>query len=161
MSNEKTKNFNQMLHENKGMPKLQLIIDKKSIEKYGGNRMFFAPPSWYDLQMKRVPTGQVITTGELRQFFATQNDADFTDPITAGIFISIAAWASYQRETDLTPYWRTLKANGELHPKYPGGIEAQIKLLEAEGHTIRRRGRKNFKYYVENSQASLFDLSAN
>ena len=50
---------------------------------------------------------------------------DFTEPITAGIFTSIAAWASYQRSDNETPYWRTLKANGELNSKYPGGIKAQ------------------------------------
>ena len=31
-----------------------------------------------------------------REFFAKQNGADFTKPITAGIFVSIVAWASYQ-----------------------------------------------------------------
>ena len=44
--------------------------------------------------------------------------ADFTEPITAGIFVSIAAWASFQRKDDETPYWRTLKANGELNEKH-------------------------------------------
>ena len=34
---------------------------------------------------------------------------------------------SYQRSEDETPYWRTLKANGELNAKYPNGIEAQKK----------------------------------
>ena len=42
-----------------------------------------------------------------------------------------------------TPYWRTLKANGELNEKYPNGIEAQKEKLEAEGHTIVQKGRKN------------------
>ena len=41
--------------------------------------------------------------------------------------------------TDITPYWRTLKSKGELNEKYPGGIEAQVIRLEAEGHTIDRR----------------------
>lgn len=80
-------------------------------------------------------------------------------PITAGIFVSIAAWASFQRNgKDETPYWRTLKANGELNAKYPGGIEAQKGKLEAEGHVIAQRGRKNFRYYVQDYEASLFDL---
>lgn len=67
--------------------------------------------------MKRVPAGKLITIGAIREYFARHNNADFTEPITAGIFVSIAAWASYQRACDETPYWRTLKAKGELNPK--------------------------------------------
>lgn len=44
-----------------------------------------------------IPYGKVITLGEIREYFAKLNEADFTEPITAGIFVSIAAWASYQR----------------------------------------------------------------
>ena len=136
MANEDTKNFNAMLHDSKDMPKIQIITDRKSIEKYGGNKMYFAPPLDYDCVMKRVPYGRVTTVGEIREYFAKQSGADFTEPITAGIFVSIAAWASHQRSGDETPYWRTLKANGELNEKYPGGIESQKEKLEAEGHAI-------------------------
>lgn len=108
MANEDKKDFNVMLHDSKDMPKFQTITDEASIEKYGGDRMYFAKKS----------------------------GADFTEPITAGIFVSIAAWASYQRKDDETPYWRTLKAKGELNEKYPGGVMAQKERLEAEGHTI-------------------------
>lgn len=97
--------------------------------------------------------------GEIREFFARLSGADFTEPITAGIFVSIAAWASYQRTADETPYWRTLKANGELNAKYPGGIEAQKKKPEDEGHTVIRKGRTNYKYYAKNYEAALFKLS--
>lgn len=44
MANEDKKDFNAMLRDNKDMPKVQLITDEKSIAKYGGNRMYFAPP---------------------------------------------------------------------------------------------------------------------
>ena len=37
---------------------------------------------------------------------------------------------------DYTPYWRTVKVGGTLNEKYPGGVEAQAKKLEAEGHSI-------------------------
>lgn len=60
--------------------------------------------------------------------------------MTAGIFVSIAAWASFQRREDETPYWRTLKSNGELNEKYPGGAEAQKKRLEAEEHAVIKKG---------------------
>ena len=136
MSNEEKKDFNAMLHKVTDMPKIQIVTDEKTIQKYGGEKMFFAPPLTYDALMKQIPFGKLITTTELRAYLAKQNGADFTDPMTAGIFISIAAWASAQREENLTPYWRTLKTGGELNAKYPGGIEAQKAKLEAEGHTI-------------------------
>lgn len=159
MANEESKDFNAMLHDSKDMPKFQTITDERSIQKYGGNRMYFAPPIDYDSVMRRIPFGKVTTVGAIRDCFARQSGADFTEPITAGIFVSIAAWASYQRGgKDETPWWRTLKANGELNPKYPGGVEAQRERLEAEGHAIVRRGRKNFRYYVRDYEDSLFDL---
>ena len=132
MANENKKDFNAMLHDSKDMPKFQTITDKKSIEKYGGDRM-------------------------IREYFAKSNGADFTEPITAGVFVSIAAWASFQRTENETPYWRTLKANGELNAKYPGGVEAQKERLEAEGHTIIQKGRTNIRYYVKDYEKVLFE----
>ena len=158
MANEEKKDFNAMLRDSKDMPKFQIITDQKSIEKYGGNKMYFARPMDYDRVMKQIPYGKVITVGKIREYFAKQNGADFTEPITAGIFVSIAAWASYQRCEEETPYWRTLKANGELNAKYPGGIEAQKEKLEAEGHTIIQRGRKNLKYFLKDYERVLFHL---
>lgn len=158
MANEDKKDFNAMLNDSKDMPKFQVITDEKSIEKYGGNRMYFAPPIEYDKVMKKVPVGKVITVGKIREYFAKLSGADFTEPITAGIFVSIAAWASHQRMEDKTPFWRTLKANGELNEKYPGGVEAQKQKLEEEGHTVISKGRTNIRYYVKDYEKSVFDL---
>lgn len=159
MANEDKKDFNAMLHKDAGMPKMQIITDEASIQKYGGNRMYFAPPLAYDRIMKTIPYGKVITVGEMRDHLARVNGADFTDPITAGIFVSIAAWASFQRTGDETPYWRTLKAGGELNPKYPGGIDAQKEKLEAEGHTIIQKGRKNIRFYVKDYEKVMVLLA--
>lgn len=158
MADENKKDFNAMLNDSKDMPKFQTITDEKSIEKYGGDRMYFAPPIEYDKVMRLVPFGKLLTVGTIREYFAKQSGADFTEPITAGIFVSIAAWASFQRTDDKTPYWRTLKANGELNAKYPGGIEGQKELLEQEGHTIIQKGRKNIRYYVKDYEKSLFRI---
>jgi hypothetical protein len=91
MANEDKKDFNAMLHDNKDMPKVQTITDQKSIEKYGGDRMYFAPPIEYDRIMKMIPFGKVITIGEIRAYFAKISGADFTEPITAGVFASISS----------------------------------------------------------------------
>lgn len=158
MANEEKKDFNAMLRDSKDMPKIQIITDEKSIKKYGGNKMYFAPPMAYDEVMRCVPFGKLLTVGTIRTHFAAQNNADFTEPITAGIFVSIAAWASEQRTADKTPYWRTLKANGELNPKYPGGVQAQKEKLEKEGHTVIQKGRTNIRYYVQDYKQALFQL---
>ena len=158
MANEDKKDFNAMLRDSKDMPKFQTLTDQKSIEKYGGDRMYFAPPIEYDRVMRTIPYGRLTTVGEIREYFARQSGADFTEPITAGIFVSIAAWASFQRTEDETPYWRTLKAGGELNPKYPGGMEAQKEKLEAEGHTVIKKGRTNIRYYVKDFEKFLFPL---
>ena len=158
MANEDKKDFNAMLNDSKDMPKFQTITDEKSIKKYGGDRMYFAPPIAYDKVMRLVPFGKLLTVGTIRDYFAKQSGADFTEPITAGIFVSIAAWASYQRSEHETPYWRTLKANGELNSKYPDGVDAQKEKLEAEGHVIIQKGRKNIRYFVKDYEKALFDL---
>lgn len=158
MANESRKDFNAMLRDSKDMPKIQTVTDPKTIEKYGGTRMYFAPPADYDAIMRRVPWGKVITVGAIRAYFARRSGADFTEPITAGIFVSIAAWASHQRDCDPTPYWRTLKANGELNEKFPGGIEAQRRRLEAEGHTVVQRGRTRIRYFVKDYERAVFPL---
>ena len=41
------------------MPKIQIVEDEKIIKKYGGTKMFFAPPIYYDELMKKVPKGKL------------------------------------------------------------------------------------------------------
>ncbi|WP_461436490.1 hypothetical protein [Methanosphaera sp.] len=78
--------------------------------------------------------------------------------MTAGIFISLSAQASHERKENKIPFWRTLKAGGELNPKYPLGIEYQKEMLEKEGHSIFTKGRKNIRYFVNNYEEKLFNL---
>ena len=42
MANESKKDFNALMKNNKDMPKIQIILDKKTIKKYDGNKMFLA-----------------------------------------------------------------------------------------------------------------------
>ncbi len=157
MCSKNGKDFNAMLHKDTGMPKTLLVTDEATVRRYGGGRMYFAPPLAYDALMKQIPQGKLTTVGEIRRYLAKQNGADFTEPLTAGTFVCIAAWASFQREEDKTPYWRTLKADGELNARYPGGIEAQKAQLESEGHTVLCKGRKAPRYFVQDYASALYD----
>ncbi len=89
----------------------------------------------------------MITINEIRQLVAQKHKATIACPITTGIFAWIAAHAAEEAaaagETEITPYWRTLKTGGELNPKYPGGISRVKSLLEAEGHTVIAKGKRH------------------
>lgn len=148
------KSFNEKLNSPGDLPKLEDMLDPRQIRRYGPGRMLIAAPVEYDEIMKRVPDGRLTTADRIRAKLAKQHGADVTCPLTAGIFINIAANASAERGgADPTPYWRTLKMGGELNEKYPGGIDAQAELLRAEGHKVVQKGRK---YLVEDYERSLW-----
>jgi hypothetical protein len=157
MANEDKKDFNERMNNSKDMPKI-IELDEEAAKKWGGKKMIIAPPLYYDEIMKKVPKGKLLTTDQIRKYLAQKNNADITCPLTAGIFINICAWASYQRTENITPYWRTLKSNGELNIKYPGEIKLQKRLLEEEGHKIITKGTKNIKYFVKDFEKDLIEL---
>ncbi len=72
--------------------------------------------------------------------------------------MNIAAKASVERGVDETPYWRTLKKDGELNEKFPEGIEGHKTLLEMEGHTILQKGKR---YFVMDFEDKRFELKIN
>ena len=147
------KTYNEKLHFCDNMPHISEITDTKMIMRYGGPKMLIAPPLAYDEIMKSVPHGKVVTSEHIRRCLAKRHGADFTCQLTAGIFINIAAHASDERGFDQTPFWRTLKKDGELNEKYPGGTDRQKQMLEAEGHTVVSKGKK---HYVKDYTDKLF-----
>jgi hypothetical protein len=158
MAKTKEKDFNAMLHDSKDMPKVKELTAPEVIKRYGGSKMLLAPPIEYDTLIKKIEKGKLTTTEQLRTTLAKKHNADFTCPLTAGIFISIVAYASEQRQENLTPYWRVLKKDGELNEKFPGGIEAQGRKLEEEGFSIIEKGRTKIKYFVKGYENFLADL---
>jgi alkylated DNA nucleotide flippase Atl1 len=149
------RSFNEQLHDSRDMPKVSVLEDPKAIAHYGGTKLLIAPPIAYDEIMRRVPEGKVITSDRIRAYLAAKFDADSTCPLTAGIFINTAAKASLERGVDETPFWRTLKKDGELNEKYPEGVEGQKRRLEMEGHTVVQKGRR---YFVKDYEKKLFTL---
>jgi hypothetical protein len=150
------KTFNEKLNNSKDMPVVKTVSDPKAIARFGGERMLIAPPLAYDELMKRVPEGKVISADKIRAYLAKKHDADFVCPLTAGIFISLAAHASVERGGENpTPYHRTLKKDGELNEKYPEGIDGQKMLLEMEGHTVIQKGKRHF---LSEYSEKLFEL---
>ena len=148
------KTYNEKLNNAGELPKIEDLSAKpESIARFGGDKLLVAAPMQYNDIMARIPDGKLTTTVDIRAYLAKQAKADFTCPLTAGIFTNIAANASNERDHDQIPYWRTLKAKGELNEKYP---EGQRLHLEMEGHIIVQKGKR---YFVENFEDKLFDLN--
>jgi hypothetical protein len=127
------------------LPKIEKILPKQ--EKLWGRGTIVIPaPIEVDEIMRSVPKGRLITINRIREKLAEKHKATIGCPITTGIFASIAAHAAEEEraegETEITPWWRTLKEKGVLNPKYPGGEENQKQLLEKEGFEIIKKGQK-------------------
>jgi len=145
---KKTKSWQEKLADNKDLPKVEKITPKMA-GRWGtrvGDTVVIPAPIEVDEIMKRVPRGKLITINEIRAVLARKHRATIACPITTGIFARIAAEAAAEArlegKTKITPYWRTLKTGGVINEKYPGGVEAQKKLLEQEGHKVVPKGKK-------------------
>ena len=153
MPNKDKKDFNKML--NAPMEPKIVNLDAAGAAKWGGSTMVVAPKKDYDDLIKQIPAGKLATTKELRKHIAKKYGTQIACPLTAGIFTNIAAWASYQRKEDITPFWRVVKDKGELNNKFPEYPTLQKQKLEAEGFTIvEKRG----KYYVQDYESCLVEL---
>jgi len=154
----KKKSWTEKLANSKGLPKVEKITDKMS-KRWGTGTVAIPAPMEVNEIMRRVPEGKLITINAIRAALAKKHKATIGCPITTGIFSWIAAHAAEEQrqegKKDITPYWRTLKTGGVINPKYPGGVEAQKKLLEKEGHKVIQKGKK---YIVADYEKSLIKL---
>lgn len=161
------KSWQEKMADKKGVPKI-LKLEKgfpcyNAVHKMGaeaGDDVVLVNPREVQALMQQVPKGKLTTLIELCRQIAAWHNVKGCCTLTSGIFTMTAANAAEEmkaqgKPNDL-PYWRTLKSNGELNPKYPGGIEGHARLLELEGFTIIRKGKRAF---VQEYQRHLHTFS--
>jgi alkylated DNA nucleotide flippase Atl1 len=133
------KSWVEKLHDAKGCPRVEPITESMS-QRWGKGTLVIPAPLEVDSLMRSVPYGKVTTINHIREALARKHGATIGCPITTGIFAWIAAHAAdemaFGGEKNITPYWRTLRSDGALNPKYPGGVQEQAARLREEGHTI-------------------------
>lgn len=159
----KRKSWQEKLADKKGYPKI-LKLEKRfpcynAVHKMGaeiGDEVVLVNPSEVVEMMKEIPKGKLITIVEICKKIAQKHKVKACCTLTTGIFITIAAnaaeEAAKQGKNLNIPYWRTLKADGFLNEKYPGGAESHKEKLEREGFKVIQKGKK---YLVENYQKFL------
>lgn len=135
----KTRKSWQEKMENPNLPKLEPIPPKMR-ERYGTGTLLIPSPREVEALIRAVPEGRTITVSKIRDDLAGKHGADVTCPLTTGIFIRIAAEAAEESARagadTVTPYWRVVKEDGSLNPKFPGGVKRQAHRLREEGHHI-------------------------
>jgi len=124
-------------------PKVVNIPPKMS--RFGNGTMLIPTPKLVDELVRKVPRGKLVTVSELRRRLAADFASDVTCPLTTGIFLRIAAEAAEEdRENGrkrITPYWRVVKDDGSLNPKFPGGVDSQARYLRSEGFVLNRKSK--------------------
>jgi len=147
------KTWQEKLNDKPSFPKV-LRLEKgfpcyNAVHKMGaevGDNVVLVNPAEVVAIMKQVPQGRLITIVEVCRQIAKNHDVKACCSLTTGIFIMTAANAVEEarkegKSLDI-PYWRTLKADGFLNEKYPGGQEAHKRLLEGENFKVIARGKK-------------------
>ena len=150
------KTWQEKLADKKNFPKI-LKLEKRfpcynAVHKVGANvgePIILVNPNEIMPIMAKIPKGKLITIHEICQKIAKKHRVKGCCSLTTGIFIMTIANAAQEainqgKKSPLTkiPYWRTLKAEGFLNEKYPGGLEAHKKRLTREGFKIIPRGKK-------------------
>lgn len=131
-------------------------IPERMRERHGEGTIVIPTPREVDEAMKRVPEGRLATVFGISARLARDHGTTIGCTVTTAIFASMAAQAAEEERqagaATFTPYWRTLKINGELNLKYPGGLDNLMRRLESEGHTVVQRGGR---FFVEDFEQKL------
>ena len=131
-----------MAHPKK--PEVQ-TLKKKLGPSFPAGKMLIATPVLIDQYVRKIKKGRTISIGELREKLASDFDADYTCPLTTGIFLRVVAENAEllraKGKTRIAPYWRVVRNDGSMNPKFPGGVNGQAKQLKNEGIKIILKGK--------------------
>ncbi len=118
-----------------------VAVPPRMQKRFGKGTMVIPRPTDVDALMRKARKGKLITQSQIRDNVARQAKADSACPMTTGIFLRIAAEAAEEDlrggKKRITPYWRTIRDDGKLNDRFPGGAKAQAAKLRGEGFTIR------------------------
>ena len=121
----------------KNEPKIKRIeIDFADIP--AGSTMFISTPKLIDPYIKEIGVGKRVDIKTLRKDLALEHKADYTCPVTTGIFLRIVAEANYEKLQqgksleEITPFWRAIEPNSTFAKKLTFGQEFLLQQVDKE-----------------------------
>lgn len=104
-----------------------------------GSKMLIATPRIVDEYLRHIPKGHHTSLQQMRRDLAAEYGADYTCPITSGIFLRIVserAHEQYEQGTPLkqiTPFWRMIDKKAPLAKKLSFGYDFVAEQRKKEG----------------------------
>lgn len=105
------------------------VTDKTFADIPKGSKMLIATPRVVDAYLRHIPEGRHTTLQQMRKDLAAEYRAEYTCPITAGIFLRIVselAHEQYEQGTPLkkiAPFWRMIDRKAPLAKKLSFGYD--------------------------------------
>ena len=94
-----------------------------------GAKMLIATPLIVDAYVKEIPRGTFTDIKQMRKDLAAGHHAEYTCPVTTGIFLRIVAENAYEEFkkgkplNKITPFWRALSVKSPSAKKLTFGIK--------------------------------------
>ena len=101
-----------------------------------GSMMLIPTPRLIDAYLRQIPVAQTVAPEVMRRDLAAEQSADFSCPLTSGIFLRIVAevaleeLANGRSAQEVAPFWRVVDPKSPLAGKLSCGrtfVEAQRK----------------------------------
>lgn len=113
--------------------------DKKFADIPAHSKMLIATPKIVDSYVRKIPSGSQSSVQTMRNDLAIEYGAEYTCPVTSGIFLRIVAEAAYEEYQSgkplksITPFWRMADEKSPLAKKVSFGPEFIRKMRKKEG----------------------------
>lgn len=102
-------------------------------------KMLIATPMIVDEYLRNIPKGRSGTLQQMRKDLAAEYNADYTCPVTSGIFLRIVAEHAYEEYmkgkavNKLAPFWRMIDSHSPAAKKLSFGMDFVNEQRRKEG----------------------------
>jgi hypothetical protein len=133
----KRKTWQEKLHNNH--PEKVEVVEGKFADIPAGATMYIATPMIVDAYIRNIPEGTHTGLQQMRKDLAAAHNAQYSCPITSGIFLRIAAEAAYEEYLagkpvkKITPFWRMIDSKAPVAKKLSFGTDFIIQQRKKEG----------------------------
>lgn len=114
------------------------VNDKDFADIPAGHSFLIATPTIVEEYVRHIPEGKHVPIKQMREDLAAEYHAEYTCPVTAGIFLRIAAEKAYEEYQQgksldkIMPFWRMIDLKSPSAKKMACGVEFIKEMREKE-----------------------------